>query len=82
LFNGLFQPTHLIVVLLIALVVLGPRCLPEAGRALGQGLREFTSSITGAGDDDVQVALAAAARDEDGPRRAAEASAGSSEPSS
>jgi sec-independent protein translocase protein TatA len=45
------QPTHLIVVLAVALLVLGPKRLPEAGRALGQGLKEFKSSISPAGDD-------------------------------
>jgi sec-independent protein translocase protein TatA len=41
-------PMELIVVLVIALVVLGPKRLPQAGRSLGQGLREFKDSISGA----------------------------------
>ena len=41
-------PMELIVVLIIALVVLGPKRLPAAGRSLGQGMREFKDSITGA----------------------------------
>ena len=45
-FTGILSPTHLLVVLIVALVVLGPKRLPGAGRALGQGLREFKSSIT------------------------------------
>ena len=40
-------PTELIIVLVIALLILGPKRLPAAGRSLGQGLREFKSSITG-----------------------------------
>jgi sec-independent protein translocase protein TatA len=54
-FSGLLQPTHLIVVLVIALVFLGPKRLPDAGRALGQGLREFRSSIGGGHDDEHQI---------------------------
>jgi sec-independent protein translocase protein TatA len=38
---------ELIVVLVLALVVLGPKRLPEAGRSLGKGLREFKDSISG-----------------------------------
>jgi sec-independent protein translocase protein TatA len=52
--TSILQPTHLIIVLAVALLVLGPKRLPEAGRALGQGLREFRGSITGAHDDDPQ----------------------------
>jgi sec-independent protein translocase protein TatA len=44
-FGGLLQPTHLIILLAVALIFLGPKRLPDAGRALGQGLREFKSSI-------------------------------------
>ena len=45
-FEGLFQPMHLLVIALIALIVLGPRKLPELGRGLGDGIREFKKSIT------------------------------------
>ena len=51
-FTGLLQPTHLIILLVVALVFLGPKRLPDAGRALGQGLREFKNSIAGGHDDD------------------------------
>jgi sec-independent protein translocase protein TatA len=44
-FTGIMQPTHLILLLAVALIFLGPKRLPDAGRALGQGLREFKSSI-------------------------------------
>jgi sec-independent protein translocase protein TatA len=49
--TNILQPTHLIIVLVVALLILGPKRLPEAGRALGQGLKEFKSSISGAHDD-------------------------------
>jgi sec-independent protein translocase protein TatA len=49
--TGILQPTHLIILLIVALLFLGPKRLPEAGRALGQGLKEFRSSITGSHDD-------------------------------
>ncbi len=39
-------PMELIVVLVIALVVLGPKRLPDAGRSLGRGMREFRHSLT------------------------------------
>jgi sec-independent protein translocase protein TatA len=41
-------PMEMIVVLAIALIVLGPRRLPELGRSLGSGMRKFKDSITGA----------------------------------
>ncbi len=47
-------PGELILVLIIALVVIGPKKLPEVGRSLGHGIREFKESISGATrpDDD------------------------------
>ncbi len=46
-------PMELIVVLVIALVVLGPKKLPEVGKSLGKGMREFKESISGmAGNND------------------------------
>ena len=46
---------ELMIVLVIALIVLGPKKLPDAGRALGNGMREFKDSLSGAAgkkDDD------------------------------
>ena len=49
---------ELLIVLVIALIVLGPKKLPEVGRSLGSGMREFKDSISGAkrDDDDDDVA--------------------------
>jgi sec-independent protein translocase protein TatA len=41
------SPGELIVVLIIALIVLGPRRLPEVGRSIGNGMREFRDSLSG-----------------------------------
>ncbi|MGA2370618.1 MAG: twin-arginine translocase TatA/TatE family subunit [Candidatus Korobacteraceae bacterium] len=49
-FEGLFQPMHLLVVLFIALLVFGPKKLPELGRGLGDGIRSFKDSIRGKDD--------------------------------
>ena len=46
-------PMELVIVLVIALIILGPKRLPEAGKSLGKGMREFKNSIAGmAGNDD------------------------------
>jgi sec-independent protein translocase protein TatA len=50
-----FGPLELILVLVIVLVIFGPKRLPSLGRQLGRGMREFKDSLTGerkAGDDD------------------------------
>jgi sec-independent protein translocase protein TatA len=44
-FEGLFQPMHLVVILFIALMVFGPRKLPELGKGLGDGIRSFKDSM-------------------------------------
>ena len=45
-------PLEIVVILIIALVVFGPKRLPELGRSMGKGIREFRGSITGKDDDD------------------------------
>jgi sec-independent protein translocase protein TatA len=55
LINDILSPTHLLFVLVVALLVLGPKRLPEAGRALGRGIRDFRSAI--GGDEDRSSAI-------------------------
>jgi sec-independent protein translocase protein TatA len=45
--GDILQPTHLLFVLVIALLVLGPKRLPEVGRALGRTMRDFRSAMSG-----------------------------------
>jgi sec-independent protein translocase protein TatA len=45
--GDILQPTHLLFILVVALLVLGPKRLPEVGRTLGSGLRDFKSAING-----------------------------------
>ncbi|MGV1050517.1 MAG: Sec-independent protein translocase subunit TatA/TatB [Solirubrobacterales bacterium] len=45
-------PLEIIVVLIIALVVFGPKRLPELGNSLGRGIREFKETVTGEKQDD------------------------------
>ena len=45
-------PMELVIVLVVALIVLGPKRLPEVGRSLGNGLREFKDSLQNPGRDD------------------------------
>jgi sec-independent protein translocase protein TatA len=45
--GDILQPTHLLFILVIALLVLGPKRLPEVGRSLGRGLRDFRHAMSG-----------------------------------
>jgi sec-independent protein translocase protein TatA len=51
---GNIGPLEIIVVLIIALVVFGPKRLPELGNSLGKGIREFKQTVTGEKDDDAE----------------------------
>ena len=53
-------PMELIVVLAIALIVLGPKKLPDAGKSIGKGMREFKDAISGGGAKEEPALVAAA----------------------
>jgi len=44
--TGLENPTHILFVLVIAVLLLGPKRLPDVGRSLGKGIREFRASLS------------------------------------
>jgi sec-independent protein translocase protein TatA len=46
--EGLFQPMHLLVIFLIALIIFGPKKLPELGKGIGEGVRALKDSMKGA----------------------------------
>jgi sec-independent protein translocase protein TatA len=58
---------ELIVILVIALIVLGPKRLPEVGRSVGKGMREFKESLAGDEDDDDDRPVIAAVEDPPAP---------------
>lgn len=61
-------PLELVIVLLIVLVIVGPKRLPQMGRSLGSGMREFKNGITGRGhkdDEDESAELLATSKTED-----------------
>ena len=60
--DNLFTPTHLLFVLVIALLIFGPRKLPELGKGLGEGLRGFKQGIKG--DPEANAAKSEAAKNE------------------
>jgi len=44
-FEGLFQPTHLLIIFGIALLIFGPKKLPELGKGIGEGIRGFKAAM-------------------------------------
>jgi sec-independent protein translocase protein TatA len=51
--TGLFSPWHIAILVLVILLLFGPKKLPEIGRSLGGGMREFKDSITGSASNDL-----------------------------
>lgn len=49
---GIENPVHLVFIAVVALVVLGPKRLPEMARALGKGMREFREAMSGQGEEE------------------------------
>jgi TatA/E family protein of Tat protein translocase len=59
---GIENPVHLLFIAIVALVVLGPKRLPELAKALGHGIREFREAVsTGAGEEPPPPVAASAA---------------------
>jgi sec-independent protein translocase protein TatA len=59
--GDILQPTHLLLILVVALVVLGPKRLPEVGRAVGKGIRDFKDAINGVHDEPTSEIVSAEA---------------------
>lgn len=55
--GDIVQPTHLLLILLVALVVLGPKRLPEVGRAVGRSIHDFKGAVNGERRDETEPAL-------------------------
>lgn len=58
--EGLFQPMHLLLIFGIALLVFGPRKLPELGKGIGDGIRGFKSAMNADEDKSISKTTAAA----------------------
>lgn len=65
-------PLELAIVLVIALIIFGPRKLPELGRSMGRGIREFKGSLSGDDDKDDVEAKRAELTEENGPEEPVE----------
>ncbi len=55
-FEGLFQPMHLLVIFFIALLVFGPKKLPELGKGIGEGIRALKEGMKDATSDSTKNA--------------------------
>lgn len=74
-------PLEIIVVLVIVLIIFGPKRLPDLGRSLGRGMREFKDSVTGKDKDDDEDRPEITKADADG-QQAAESDRVAAKPSS
>jgi sec-independent protein translocase protein TatA len=70
--GDILQPTHLLFILVVALLVLGPKRLPEVGRSLGRGMRDFRNALSGDDHHDEIVAEASATTEDATPEPATE----------
>lgn len=55
-FEGLFQPMHLLVIFFIALLVFGPKKLPELGKGIGEGIRALKEGMKEGNSDQAKSA--------------------------
>jgi sec-independent protein translocase protein TatA len=65
--ENILSPTHLLLILVVALIVLGPKRLPEAGRGLGSAIRGFKDSLSAAERREEQPAIQPSREPEDTP---------------
>ncbi len=49
--EGLFQPMHLLIILVVGVLLFGPKKIPELGKGLGEGIRGFKDAIKQATED-------------------------------
>lgn len=63
--EGLFQPTHLLLIFGIALLVMGPKKLPELGKGIGDGIRGFKSAMAAKEEEPTKTKTAAVADSSD-----------------
>jgi sec-independent protein translocase protein TatA len=52
---GWIGPGEIVILLIVALLVFGPKKLPEMGRSIGRGMREFKDSVTGLGEETIEL---------------------------
>jgi sec-independent protein translocase protein TatA len=66
--NGWFGPWEILILVVIVLLIFGPKRLPEIGRGMGRGMREFKNSVTGRDEKERKAAaLTAASAEEQAP---------------
>ncbi len=53
--EGLLQPSHLLIILVVALFIFGPKKLPELGQGLGKGIRSFRDSMKAATEEPEKI---------------------------
>ena len=63
--EGLFSPIHLIFIVVIVLIIFGPGKLPDLGRGLGKGIREFKEAIKGGATEPADKKSAEAKQEEE-----------------
>lgn len=51
-FDGIFQPTHLVLILVVVLIIFGPGKLPDVGKAMGKTIREFRRATSSAMEEE------------------------------
>ncbi|MEG6510959.1 twin-arginine translocase TatA/TatE family subunit [Desulforamulus ruminis] len=64
-FEGLFQPTHLLLILIVVLIIFGPGKLPEVGKAMGKTINEFRRATSGTFEQEEKREKAAQATKEE-----------------